>query len=68
MKTLSDHHVVCHQDDNGSFVAYVPAIAGCHAIGSTPETTRSELQYVFDMIVEEFAERGLRIPAVSAIG
>ncbi|NBV23022.1 MAG: type II toxin-antitoxin system HicB family antitoxin [Proteobacteria bacterium] len=67
MKTLPDHHVVCHQDDNGSFVAYVPAIAGCHAIGPTPEAARAELQNVFDMIIEEFTERGLPIAAAFVI-
>jgi predicted RNase H-like HicB family nuclease len=41
---------------NGIFVAYVPAIKGCHALGETPEEARSELQNVFDMIAEEYLE------------
>lgn len=53
MKTLFDYQVVCRRDDNGSYVAYVPAIAGCHAIGDTPEQAQKELQQVFDMITEE---------------
>jgi predicted RNase H-like HicB family nuclease len=62
VKTLFDYHVVCHRDDNGSYVAYVPAIEGCHAIGSTPEEAQQELDNVFTMIVEEFVERGQSLP------
>jgi predicted RNase H-like HicB family nuclease len=62
MKTLFDYQVVCRRDDNGSYVAYVPAIDGCHAIGSTPEQAQRELQNVFDMIAEEFAEGGRQLP------
>lgn len=62
MKVLFDYQVVCHRDDNGSFVAYVPAIEGCHAVGSTPEQAHQELHNVFDMISEEFAERGQSLP------
>ncbi len=62
MKTLFDYQVVCRRDDNGSFVAYVPAINGCHAIGATLEEAQKELQNVFDMIVEEYAESGKPLP------
>lgn len=63
MKSLFDYQVVCVRDDNGSFVAYVPAIAGCHAIGQTPEEAQAELRNVFDMIVEEYAEQGKALPS-----
>jgi predicted RNase H-like HicB family nuclease len=62
VKTLFDYQVVCRRDDNGSFVAYVPALDGCHAIGTTPEEAQRELQNVFDMIAEEFAESGRELP------
>jgi predicted RNase H-like HicB family nuclease len=62
VKSLFDYHVVCHRDDNGSFVAYVPAIEGCHAIGHTPEKAQSGLRKVFKMISEEHAEQGKRLP------
>ena len=62
MKALFDYQVVCRRDDNGSYVAYVPAIEGCHAIGSTPDQAQHELQAVFDMIAEEFAESGRPLP------
>ena len=62
MKTLFDYQVVCHRDDNGSCVAYVPALDGCHAIGRTPEEAQRELHNVFDMMVEEYAGRGEPLP------
>jgi predicted RNase H-like HicB family nuclease len=62
VKTLFDYHVVCHRDDNGSCVAYVPAIDGCHAMGRTPEDAQHELHEVFEMISEEYAERGQSLP------
>jgi predicted RNase H-like HicB family nuclease len=62
MKSLAHYTVVVRPDDNGTFVAYVPAITGCHALGATPEEARSELQHVFDMIAEEYAESGQILP------
>ena len=43
MKTVFDYPVVCRRDDNGSYVAYVPALEGCHALGRTPEEAQEEL-------------------------
>lgn len=62
MKTLFDYQVVCRRDDNGSYVAHVPAIEGCHAIGATPQEAQRGLQSVFEMIVDEFAESGKPLP------
>ena len=49
-------------NDNGTFVAYVPAIEGCHAWGKTPEEARAELVNVFDMICEEYTKEGKKLP------
>jgi len=67
MKTLLDYHVVCRQDDNGSFVAHVPAIDGCHAIGRTPDQALQEHHNVFAIIAEEHAERGQALPRCLAL-
>ena len=40
MKNLSDYTIVLRPDDNGTFVARIPAIKGCHAWGETPEQAR----------------------------
>ena len=62
MKSLTDYTIVLRPDDNGTFVAYVPAIAGCHAWGETPEAAQAELPYVFEMICEEYIEQGKSLP------
>jgi predicted RNase H-like HicB family nuclease len=62
MHHLYDYTVVTRPDDNGTYVAYVPAIPGCHAIGNTPEEASAELADVFAMIVEEYAEEGRPLP------
>jgi predicted RNase H-like HicB family nuclease len=56
MKSLQDYTIVIRPDDNSTFIAYVPAILGCHAWGQTPEEARAELLNVFDLIWEEFEE------------
>lgn len=53
MRSLKNYTVVLRPDDNGTFVAYVPAIAGCHAGGQTVEEAQAELVNVFEMIHEE---------------
>jgi predicted RNase H-like HicB family nuclease len=60
-KSLEDYTIVLRPDD-GTFVAYVPAIPGCHAIGDTPEEARRELEGVYEMTVEHYQERGLELP------
>jgi predicted RNase H-like HicB family nuclease len=62
MKRLYDYTVVLRPDDNGTFVAFVPAIPGCHAWGKTPEEAQAELLNVFDMIREEYEEEGRMLP------
>lgn len=50
-------------DDNGTFVAYVPAIAGCHAWGGeTMEEAQAELVHVSEMIRDEYQEAGQELP------
>lgn len=56
MKALQDYTIVIRPEENGTFVAYVPAISGCHAWGQTSEEARAELANVFDMIQEEYQE------------
>lgn len=62
MDSLESYTVVLRPDDNGTFVAYVPAIEGCHAWGQTPEKARTELVNVFDIIRDEYVEEGKALP------
>ncbi|PSB07345.1 type II toxin-antitoxin system HicB family antitoxin [Pleurocapsa sp. CCALA 161] len=62
MKFLQDYTIVIRPDDNNTFVAYVPAIEGCHAWGETSEAARAELNNVFAMIQEDYQEMGHSLP------
>lgn len=62
MARLEDYAVVTRPDDNGTFVAYVPAIDGCHALGRTPGEAQSELRHVFEMLQEEYQSQGRELP------
>ena len=62
MPDLQNYTIVLKPDDNGTFVAYVPAIPGCHAIGRTSAEAQSALVDVFAMIAEEYQEEGRQLP------
>ena len=62
MTGLYNYTMVLRPDDNGTFIAYVPAIPGCHAWGRTPEEAQAELANVFEMIREEYEEEGKLLP------
>ncbi|MBD2019496.1 type II toxin-antitoxin system HicB family antitoxin [Leptolyngbya sp. FACHB-36] len=62
MRSLHQYTIVLRPDDNGTFVAYIPAIAGCHAWGQTSEEAQAELANVFEMIRDEYDEAGQELP------
>lgn len=62
MRSLQDYTTVIRPDDNGTFVAHIPAIPGCHAWGKTPAEAQQELVSVFEMIQEEYQEAGRLLP------
>ncbi|MBW3636233.1 MAG: type II toxin-antitoxin system HicB family antitoxin [Armatimonadetes bacterium] len=63
MPTLDDYKIVLYRQSDGSWAAYVPAIDGCHAIMETRDAVLDELQLVFEMICEEYEEKGQILPA-----
>lgn len=62
MKSLKNYTIVIRPDDNGTFVAYIPAIPGCHAWGKKPDEAMTELENVLAMIREEYAEQKRQLP------
>jgi predicted RNase H-like HicB family nuclease len=62
MRTLDHYTIFLRPDTNGTFIAYVPAISGCHAWAETAQTAREELNHVFAMICEEYFEEGRSLP------
>ena len=61
--TFQDYKIVLYRQDDGAWVAEIPAISGCYALMSTREEALAELSQIFEMIAEEFREKGLPLPA-----
>lgn len=61
--TLDDYKVVLYRNSPTGWVAEVPAIEGCYALMNTREAALDELAGVFEMIAEEYAQKGLPLPS-----
>lgn len=59
---MDAYKIVLYRQDDGSWVAEIPAIAGCYALMPTREEAMAELGRVFDMIADEYRERGIPPP------
>lgn len=59
---MDAYKIVLYRQDDGSWVAEVPSIAGCYALMSTREDALAELGHVFEMIADEYRERGIPLP------
>ena len=64
--SFGDYKIVLYRQEDGSWVAEIPAISGCYALMPTCEEALAELGEVFDMIAEEYRERGSPLPADTA--
>ena len=60
---LEDYKTILYRQEDGSWVADVPAIPGCYALMPTREQALAELSNVFGMIAEEYSEKGASLPA-----
>ncbi len=65
MKRLQDYRAVIYRQQDGALVAEVPAISGCYALMPTRQEAVAELARVFEMIREEYAEKGDPLPVDS---
>ena len=63
--SLDDYKIVLYRREDGSWVAEIPAISGCYALMPSREEALKELGDVFQMIYEEYREKGLRLPSDS---
>jgi predicted RNase H-like HicB family nuclease len=59
---FDDYKTVLYRQDGG-WVAEIPSISGCYALMSTREEALAELRQVFELIAEEYRERGRDLPA-----
>ena len=60
---LEDYKTVLYRQGDGSWVAEIPAVSGCYALMPTREGALAELTKVFEMIAEEYREKGIPLPA-----
>jgi predicted RNase H-like HicB family nuclease len=60
---LEDYKTVLYRQEDGSWVAEIPSISGCYALMLTREAALAELNCVFEMIAEEYRERGISLPS-----
>ncbi len=60
---LSEYKTILYRQEDGSWVAEVPAIPGCYALMPTREEALAELDQVFRILAEEYREKGLPLPA-----
>ncbi len=60
---LADYKRILYRQPDGAWVAEVPAIPGCYALMATREQALRKLANVFQMIAEEYLEKGIPLPA-----
>jgi len=59
---FGNYKIILFCQDNHWWVAEIPAIGGCYALMPTREEALKELRLVFEMIEEEYREKGLPLP------
>ncbi|MGC2111104.1 MAG: type II toxin-antitoxin system HicB family antitoxin [Candidatus Korobacteraceae bacterium] len=62
---LEDYKTVLYRQEDGAWVAEIPAISGCYALMPTREEALQELGSVFQMIAQEYRDKGIPLPADS---
>lgn len=55
--------LTCWSDEDGEYVAIVPDLRGCSAIGATPEEAGREVQTAKRLWLEAARDNGFPIPA-----
>ncbi|HJP64913.1 MAG TPA: type II toxin-antitoxin system HicB family antitoxin [Actinomycetota bacterium] len=60
---MADYHInVFWSDEDGSYVADIPDLEGCSALGDTPEAALREVLAAKDLWLESAREHGDPIP------
>lgn len=60
---LQDYKTILYCQEDGSWVAEIPAISGCYALMNTRAEALEELSRVFEMIAQEYRGKNLPLPA-----
>jgi predicted RNase H-like HicB family nuclease len=60
---VKDYHInIFWSDEDASYIADIPDLQFCSAIGDTPEEALAELQVARTLWLETARERGLPVP------
>jgi predicted RNase H-like HicB family nuclease len=60
---VEDYKTVLYRQEDGSWVADIPALPGCYALMPSREEALAELSSVFEMISEEYRDKRIPLPA-----
>jgi len=60
---FQDYKIVLYRQGDGAWVAEIPAISGCYVLMPTREEALAELSSAFEMLSQEYQEKGLALPA-----
>ncbi len=59
---VDDYKAVVYRQEDGAWVAEIPAVGGCYALMPTRQEALEELAQVFAMIADEYREKGQALP------
>ena len=59
---FEDYKIVLYRQQDGTWVAEIPAIKGCYAVMPTIDAAIPELRRVFGIIEQEYRAKGLALP------
>lgn len=59
---LDDYKVILYRNQPEGWVAEIPSITGCYALMATKSEAIAELERVFEMLAQEYRERGSSLP------
>jgi len=60
--SIEDYKTILYRQEDGSWVADIPAIPGCYALMPSREEALAELKSVFEMISEEYRDKRIPLP------
>jgi predicted RNase H-like HicB family nuclease len=61
--SLHDYKTILYCQEDGSWVAEIPAIPGCYDLMDTREKALEELAHVFEIVAQEYRGKNLPLPA-----
>jgi len=60
---IEGYKTILYRQEDGSWVAEIPAIPSCYALMPSREEALAELSSVFEMIAEEYRDKCIPLPA-----